>query len=106
MQSATTTHHEHPFDRGGLAALSDLKTPEWRELFERLEKDQAEFQASDSQFRSSEYKWPRDPLHTWSRVWEYPYAYHHLTRRLAASPARAPHVVDFGSGVTFFPFAV
>jgi 2-polyprenyl-3-methyl-5-hydroxy-6-metoxy-1,4-benzoquinol methylase len=107
MEPGTTTEHDHPFDRGGLAALSDLQTPEWRKLFERLEKEQAEFQSYDSQFRSPEYKWPRDPLHTWSRVWEYPYAYHHLLSNQQLRVASAlPRAVDVGSGVTFFPFSV
>ena len=58
-------------------------------------------------FRSPEYKWPTDALHAWSRVWEYPYAYHHLkASRSRFQEAKPPVVVDFGSGVTFFPFAV
>lgn len=90
-----------------MAALSDLETSEWRELFSLLEREQAEFLALESRFRSPEYKWPRDPLHTWSRVWEYPYAYHHLRkwRRSFSGPGQ-PHVADVGSGVTFFPFSV
>jgi SAM-dependent methyltransferase len=97
----------HPFDRSGLAALSDFETPEWQALFSTLEKQQEEFLAMERQFRSAEYKWPRDPLHTWSRVWEYPYAYHHLesTRRQWTAPS-LPRAVDVGSGVTFFPFSV
>ena len=73
----------HPFDRSGLATLSDIETAEWRELYAVMEKEQAEVLAQESRFRSLEYKWPRDPLHNWSRVWEYPYVYHHLraTRR-------------------------
>jgi hypothetical protein len=62
----------HPFDRSGLAALSDLQTEEWRELFTSLEDQQREFLAKEEAFRSADYPWPRDPLHTWSRVWEYP----------------------------------
>lgn len=96
-----------PFNRSGLAVLSDLRTPEWGELFAILEKAQSSFLAHESEFRSPEYKWPRDPLHNWSRCWEYPYVYHHIRRWKAGLPnGRAPHVVDIGSGVTFFPFAV
>ncbi len=97
----------HPFNRSGLAGLSDLDTPEWSELFAKLESDQSGFLAKASEFRSPDYKWPGDPLHTWSRVWEYPYAYHHLQSWRRTLPANhLPHVVDLGSGVTFFPFSV
>ena len=97
----------HPFDRSGLAARSDLETAEWRAVFERLERRQADFLAREREFRSPEYAWPRDPLHTWSRCWEYPYAYHQVrTLREGWTAPRPPRVLDLGSGVTFFPFAV
>ncbi len=95
------------FERSGLASLSDLEAAEWRALFSFLEKEQRDFLSQEKKFRSPEYKWPLDALHTWSRVWEYPYVYHHL--RAAHSrfqKSEPPVVVDFGSGVTFFPFAV
>ncbi len=59
---------DNPFKRSGIAALSDLQNKEWEELFYFLEKKQAEFLEKEGEFRSAEYKWPRDPLHTWSRV--------------------------------------
>jgi SAM-dependent methyltransferase len=95
------------FDRSGLASLDDLGTSECRGLLAALEGAQAEFLLHEAQFRSADYKWPRDPLHTWSRIWEYPYVLHHLrtwrSRRTAEGPVK---VMDFGSGVTFFPFAL
>jgi SAM-dependent methyltransferase len=95
------------FERSGLAALSDLNSPEWRDLFSALKKEQQLFLKHESAFRSPEYIWPRDPLHNWSRQWEYPYVYHNLRRlreeRSGPIPAR---VIDLGSGVTFFPFAL
>ncbi len=101
------TDLDHPFDRSGLAILSDLGTPEWRELFSKLEKDQAEFLSLEDKFRSSEYRWPGDSLHEWSRIWEYPYAYHHLRRWRRTVPTEtSPKVADVGSGVTFFPFSI
>ena len=97
----------HIFERSGLAAVSDLQSSEWRELFALLETQQAEFLDQESAFRSPEYKWPRDPLHNWSRLWEYPYVYHHLKiERAKWAPETLPRVVDVGSGVTFFPFAL
>jgi SAM-dependent methyltransferase len=97
------THN--PFDRSGLASLDDLATPLWRSLFSRLEAIQREF--LDSQPHCPDYPWPRDPLHSCIRVWEYPFVYHHLQFH-GGSPSGhpLPQVVDLGSGATFFPFAV
>ncbi len=95
------------FDRSGIAALSDLETEEHRKLFFYLENEQKQFLEAQDNFRSKEYKWPLDPLHTWSRVWEYPYVYHHLKKWLSGYSNKAmAHVVDLGSGVTFFPFSI
>lgn len=91
------------FDRSGFASLDDLETPRFRELLIRLEAEAAGFERKASAFRSAEYHWPADPLHQWSRVWEYPYVWHHLSRLLPAGQTR---VMDLGSGVTFFPFAL
>jgi SAM-dependent methyltransferase len=108
MQSSVPEHAQsHPFQRSGLAQLSDLATQEWQASFLQLETHQAQFLSKESEFRSADYKWPRDPLHTWSRLWEYPYAYHHLERlRTEWREDRAPRIVDLGSGVTFFPFSL
>jgi len=97
----------HIFERSGIAALSDLQAQEWNRIFSLLEEDQNEFLAKEDHFRGPNYKWPRDSLHTWSRAWEYPYVYHNLRRwRDKSSINDLPRVIDFGSGVTFFPFAV
>jgi len=107
VQSTRRAVSEHPFNRSGIAGLSDLDTPEWQLLFALLEKEQSEFLAKENDFRSPDYKWPRDPLHWWSRVWEYPYVYFHLQRHRGGWDSdRLPWIVDLGSGVTFFPFSV
>lgn len=93
------------FDRSGLGAQSDLASPEWKELYGLLEVEQYKFLERESEFRGEDYKWPSDALHNWSRVWEYPYVYYHLRSLLAKSP-RARTIVDLGSGITFFPFAL
>jgi SAM-dependent methyltransferase len=98
---------EGPFDRSGIAALSDLQTPQWRELFSALECHQTAFLSKQHLFRTPDYKWPHDALHNWSRAWEYPYVYSQLIRwRSAYTGRRLPTVADVGSGVTFFPFSV
>lgn len=97
----------HVFERSGFAALSDLHTQNWRRIFRVLEDEQAKFAAHANEFRSPEYIWPSDPLRTWSRIWEYPYVYHHLScfgsDRAGGGVMK---VADIGSGVTFFPFAL
>ncbi|NPV05848.1 MAG: class I SAM-dependent methyltransferase [Syntrophaceae bacterium] len=47
-------------------------------------------------------RWGRDPLHQWSRQWEYPF----VSGRLDAAIGRDADaiVLDAGSGVTFFPY--
>jgi hypothetical protein len=100
-------YQRHVFDRSGLAALSDLQTQDWYQLFELLEKDQTTFLDKEEHIFSQEYKWPHDPLFNWSRVWEYPYVFHHLKKwRKGFDKTYIPKVVDYGSGVTFFPFSV
>jgi SAM-dependent methyltransferase len=96
----------HVLDRCGLAALSDLEAREWKDLFAKLESEQTDFLSHERDFRSADYKWPRDPLHAWSRIWEYPYVYHHLARLLSQANTAPLRAVDVGSGVTFFPFSL
>ncbi len=95
------------FRRSGAAARSDFDDPTYKAIFAHLEQEQRAFLAKEQDFRSSDYPWPRDSLHAWSRVWEYPYAYFHLQRMIRAQGANATAtVIDLGSGVTFFPFSV
>jgi len=95
------------FNRSGLGALSDLNTPEYQSIFAQLEKEQEAFLDKETEFRSAEYKWPHDPLHQWSRAWEYPYIYYHLSSNLGVLPQYSrPVIADVGSGVTFFPFSL
>ena len=117
-------------------AVSDLVSPPFCRLFDRLERDQEAFLAQESRFRSPGYRWPRKPLHNWSRAWEYPYVFHALESWRCAlgqeggkdcqgdGPIFAetkigtipdakigtvptlPLVADVGSGATFFSFSV
>jgi ubiquinone/menaquinone biosynthesis C-methylase UbiE len=98
---------KYNFDRSGLAALSDLQFEDCQNIFSVLEEQQADFLDKASEFRSKEYLWPNDPLHCWSRIWEYPYVYYHLEKYLKhISKGSRPVVADVGSAVTFFPFAI
>jgi len=49
--------------------------------------------------------WTNDPLHQWSRQWEYSYVFAQLEKRL--SDGRRKHsILDAGSGVTFYPYYI
>jgi ubiquinone/menaquinone biosynthesis C-methylase UbiE len=95
------------FKKSGLASLTELNTPAYKKIFFALESEQTLFSKIEEKFLSKGYKWPRNPLYDFSRVWEYPYVFHHLTDYLkTVSQKRQPIVADVGSGVTFFPFAL
>jgi len=46
-------------------------------------------------------KWVADPLHTWSRRWEYVFVYERIKQTANRLPGM--RVLDLGSGLTFFP---
>lgn len=93
------------FKRSGIASLDDLSSLEWQELYRDLSKFQQKFLTFNPHHEF--YKWPKDSLHTCTRIWEYPYVYYHLKLwRRSLPKAELPTVVDLGSGVTFFTFAV
>lgn len=91
--------------RSGLARRSDLSSPLWKNLYHDLLTVHDQFNERGEQIFSANYRWPRDPLHTWSRIWEYPYVLWHSRERY--SQRQAPlKVADVGSGATFFPFTL
>ena len=47
-------------------------------------------------------KWVKDPLHQWSRQWEYPYVYCKIQEYIKEEVDQK--ILDAGSGITFFPF--
>lgn len=99
--------HSSVFDYNGLVAVSDANSQEWAAAFRQLEGDLSKFLEHESVFRSPTYSWPRDPLHNFSRCFEYPYVLHKLQRfRREWKENCNPKVLDLGSGVTFFPFSV
>ena len=94
-------------ERNGIASLSDLESRAVKTLREQLDRDQTRFRTYEPGFATKAYPWPRAPLHWWSRVWEYPYVFHAVQKWLSTYRRPGmPHVVDHGSGVTFFPFSM
>ncbi len=94
-----------PLDSCGIAPLSELSSVELRNLFCMMEAKQANFLLHERDFRTPGYFWTRDPLHFWSREWEYPFVYKQI-RNWRNGLNRRPVVMDFGSGVNFFPHLI
>ena len=84
----------------GLANKNDFNDSIWKEIFVEMEQYQKNFLVNEKNFRSTQYKWPGDALHNWSRIWEYPYVYFHLSRFV--TDQYKTKIVDIGSGVTYF----
>jgi len=60
---------------------------------------------NSTQLRRYPHKWVPDPLHQWSRQWEYPYVFERIRRHAKDSTRTETYkILDAGSGVTFFPF--
>jgi SAM-dependent methyltransferase len=49
-------------------------------------------------------KWVEDPLHQWSRQWEYPFVFNKINEVIQKKSS--VKILDAGSGVTFFPYYV
>jgi ubiquinone/menaquinone biosynthesis C-methylase UbiE len=47
-------------------------------------------------------KWVKDPLHQWSRQWEYPFVYNEI-KKITSNKSNLK-ILDAGSGLTFFPY--
>ena len=49
-------------------------------------------------------KWVKDPLHQWSRQWEYPYVFNKIESFFENK--ETARILDAGSGITFFPYLI
>ncbi len=75
------------------------------ELFLEMEIFSNSFLHENSRFLATyNRKWAVNSLLQWSRRWEYPYVYSTIEQHLASQPESECHVLDAGSGVTFFPY--
>jgi len=48
-------------------------------------------------------RWVKDPLHQWSRQWEYPFVFEKLATHARPGAGGSLRLLDAGSGLTFFP---
>jgi len=89
----------------GLVRISDYKALLQSELFSRMEKFSNNFIAQNSEILTAySRKWVLDPLHQWSRQWEYPFVFSEVGRYATSCTARPTKILDAGSGITFFPY--
>lgn len=87
----------------GVPTFADLDQVTTGETFRRMEADNQHFLTTyESALSYYRRRWVSDPLHTWSRRWEYPYV-HEAVREAMAGPGV---LLDAGAGATFFPFHV
>ena len=90
------------FEEGGFARLSHFDSLVWRTNMDKLEQMSATF-ATAWREGGQGYPWPLDPLHWWSRIWEYPFFSAHLDRIRDSAPAGDRlRLLDIGAAVTFF----
>jgi len=90
------------FLRGGYARLGHFGSCTLRFFLQHLEDVSDRFFDSVWKEVAADYNWPLDPLHEWSRVWEYPFVAAQLAQ--ATSPRSDARLLDVGSAVTFFTF--
>jgi ubiquinone/menaquinone biosynthesis C-methylase UbiE len=94
-----------PFLKAGIPNTGDYKHLLETSFFRTMETFSDAFVQKNT-FLKNHYKWVDDPLHQWSRQWEYSYVYRSIkeyatTQAIPHSPIK---VLDAGSGVTFFPY--
>lgn len=73
--------------------------------YRKMEDFSNEFLSLNQKFLNKYTKrWVKDPLHQWSRQWEYPYVFSRVENTLRNK--EAAQVLDAGSGITFFPYYI
>jgi len=73
--------------------------------FKELENfSNAFLKANQENLGSYSKKWVNDPLHQWSRQWEYPYVLNQI--QAVSKDKDTVRILDAGSGVTFFPYYI
>ena len=89
----------------GIPAIDDYRHLLTTSLFSHMRKYADRFLvANRTALAPYARKWVKDPLHNWSRQWEYPYTFRTLRDHFAGRADSGPRrILDAGSGVTFFP---
>ena len=92
----------------GVPTIEEYRVLLEGDVFTAMEAHSAEFlRENGTALEDYRKRWVSDPLHQWSRQWEYPFVHERLARFAGGGPRAAsggPRILDAGSGVTFFPF--
>jgi len=85
--------------KNGIPKISDVVQMLEAETFQEMQRF-SEIYCRENMRHLTEYRWIKDALNQWSRIYEYPFCFENLERKLQSEA----EVLDAGSGVTFFPF--
>jgi len=90
----------------GLPRIPDYHRLLQSNLFKSMEDFSGSFLHSQSRhLKRYQGKWVADPLHQWSRQWEYPYVFSRISDYAGNARQESElRILDAGSGVTFFPY--
>ena len=87
----------------GIPLAKDYRTLLLSEPFQAMEAFSNRFTSIKRGYPAGyKYRWGIDPLHHWSRQWEYPFVYEKIKSLVSKNPDLA--ILDAGSRFTFFPF--
>lgn len=90
---------------GGIPTVQQYRTFTGSGRFREMENFSDHFLVENKAIlRGYAKKWVMDPLHQWSRQWEYPFVYSRIDALLRNK--HAPKILDAGSGITFFPYFI
>jgi len=81
--------------------LANLKTPHFR-FMERF--SNVFLRKNKPYLRKYSLRWTSDPLHNWSRQYEYLYVFEEIRKFLKLKKNKELSILDAGSGITFFPY--
>lgn len=87
----------------GIPNRSDYDAVTASQVFAKLEEFSDRFLKEHPVVQAS-YGWVSDPLHQWSRQYEYPFVYNGIVDELGKRTGHSADILDAGSGATFFPF--
>ncbi len=91
----------------GITTIGAYKEAIKGRVFNKMEAFSADFlKENGSILATHRKKWVHDPLHQWSRQYEYPFVYEAVKDVADAGKGREISILDAGSGVTFFPFFI
>lgn len=92
--------------RQGIPTIKEYQHAISTPFFKRLEKFSDKFLKSNKRYlHKYKYKWSGDPLHTWSRQWEYLYVVKNIMEYVSVNN-RQIKILDAGSGLTFLSYYI